>query len=228
VFVSTCKQARFCYEALRRLRPGVPLRALHGKMKQLRRLSVFYEFCEVCPLNKVMRELLPSAGQHQWLSPHLAECSRHLWRCQHWSLPCTLFAHLFRPQSGRFGAKQLSVFVQVCPQSAPGGHHPLPITPYHRNSESFRTSYMCRYLLCRSPTLSHTLQHLAGIVAFFIRTQFAVQAKSMVMFATDVAARGLDFPSVDWVLQMDCPEDAATYIHRVGRTARYVSGTTLC
>lgn len=94
VFVSTCKQARFCYEALRRLRPGVPLRALHGKMKQLRRLSVFYEFCE---------------------------------------------------------------------------------------------------------------------------------AKSMVMFATDVAARGLDFPSVDWVLQMDCPEDAATYIHRVGRTARYVS-----
>lgn len=46
----------------------------------------------------------------------------------------------------------------------------------------------------------------------------------MVMFATDVAARGLDFPSVDWVVQMDCPEDAATYIHRVGRTARYVSG----
>lgn len=48
VFVSTCKQARFCYEALRRLRPGVPLRALHGKMKQMRRLSAFYEFSEVC------------------------------------------------------------------------------------------------------------------------------------------------------------------------------------
>lgn len=44
------------------------------------------------------------------------------------------------------------------------------------------------------------------------------------MFATDIAARGLDFPSLDWVLQLDCPEDAAAYIHRVGRTARYVSG----
>lgn len=41
-----------------------------------------------------------------------------------------------------------------------------------------------------------------------------------VLFATDVAARGLDFPEVHWVVQLDCPEDATTYIHRVGRTAR--------
>ncbi|KAF8452452.1 P-loop containing nucleoside triphosphate hydrolase protein [Boletus edulis BED1] len=44
-----------------------------------------------------------------------------------------------------------------------------------------------------------------------------------VLFATDIAARGLDFPSVDWVVQADAPEDADTYIHRVGRTARYDS-----
>ncbi|RYH25717.1 DEAD/DEAH box helicase [archaeon] len=43
------------------------------------------------------------------------------------------------------------------------------------------------------------------------------------MFATDIAARGLDFPAVDWVIQVDAPEDAAMYIHRVGRTARYTS-----
>ncbi|KAG1737558.1 DEAD-domain-containing protein [Suillus paluster] len=44
-----------------------------------------------------------------------------------------------------------------------------------------------------------------------------------VLIATDIAARGLDFPSVDWVVQVDAPEDADTYIHRVGRTARYES-----
>ena len=44
-----------------------------------------------------------------------------------------------------------------------------------------------------------------------------------VLFATDIAARGLDFPSIDWVVQLDAPEDAETYIHRVGRTARYES-----
>ncbi|KAF2739965.1 DEAD-domain-containing protein [Polyplosphaeria fusca] len=46
-------------------------------------------------------------------------------------------------------------------------------------------------------------------------------SKHSCLFATDVAARGLDFPAVDFVIQVDCPEDADTYIHRVGRTARY-------
>lgn len=52
----------------------------------------------------------------------------------------------------------------------------------------------------------------------FLRKQNAV------LLATDIAARGLDFPAVNWVLQFDCPEDADTYIHRVGRTARYKEG----
>ncbi|MCJ1283290.1 ATP-dependent RNA helicase dbp4 [Xylographa opegraphella] len=53
-----------------------------------------------------------------------------------------------------------------------------------------------------------------------ITTKFAA-TKNTCLFATDVVARGLDFPAVDWVIQLDCPEDAETYIHRVGRTARY-------
>ncbi|KAJ7177877.1 ATP-dependent RNA helicase dbp-4 [Mycena filopes] len=48
-------------------------------------------------------------------------------------------------------------------------------------------------------------------------------ASHAILFATDIAARGLDFPAVDWVVQVDAPEDADTYIHRVGRTARYQS-----
>ncbi|KAJ3346085.1 ATP-dependent RNA helicase dbp4 [Kappamyces sp. JEL0680] len=49
--------------------------------------------------------------------------------------------------------------------------------------------------------------------------QFSKKSQA-VLFATDIAARGLDIPAVDWVFQVDCPDDAATYIHRVGRTAR--------
>ncbi len=51
-----------------------------------------------------------------------------------------------------------------------------------------------------------------------------LQRPHAVLFATDVAARGLDFPSVDWVVQADAPEDKEMYIHRVGRTARYTAG----
>lgn len=42
----------------------------------------------------------------------------------------------------------------------------------------------------------------------------------MVLLATDVAARGLDIPSMDHVVHYQPPRTADTYIHRSGRTGR--------
>ncbi|GAA0171369.1 RNA helicase [Lithospermum erythrorhizon] len=96
VFLSTCKQVKFVFETFKKLRPGVPLKCLHGRMKQETRMGIYAQFCE---------------------------------------------------------------------------------------------------------------------------------EKRSILFSTDVASRGLDFnKSVDWVVQVDCPENVASYIHRVGRTARYQSG----
>ncbi|MBA0625406.1 hypothetical protein Godav_010606 [Gossypium davidsonii] len=95
VFLSSCKEVKFVFEAFKKLHPGIPLKCLHGRMNQEKRLGIYSQFCE---------------------------------------------------------------------------------------SQS-------------------------------------------VLFSTDVASRGLDFnKAVDWVVQVDCPEDVASYIHRVGRTARYLSG----
>ena len=94
VFLSSCKQVKYVYECFRRIRPGTPLMALHGKVKQMKRLAIYEDF---------------------------------------------------------------------------------------------------------------------------------QQKKRAVLFATDIAARGLDFQKspLSWVVQFDCPDTPESYIHRVGRTARF-------
>lgn len=47
-----------------------------------------------------------------------------------------------------------------------------------------------------------------------------IKAETGILLCTNVAARGLDFPHVDWIVQYDPPDNPTDYIHRVGRTAR--------
>jgi ATP-dependent RNA helicase DDX55/SPB4 len=58
--------------------------------------------------------------------------------------------------------------------------------------------------------------------------QIFTERKNGCLFATDVVSRGIDFDHVDFIVQVDPPEDPDNYIHRIGRTARVNnSGTAI-
>ncbi|MEO9851763.1 MAG: DEAD/DEAH box helicase [Reichenbachiella sp.] len=44
--------------------------------------------------------------------------------------------------------------------------------------------------------------------------------KNKILIATDVSARGIDIPNVDFVVNYDLPDEPENYVHRVGRTGR--------
>ncbi|GFV87200.1 probable ATP-dependent RNA helicase pitchoune [Trichonephila clavipes] len=84
---------------------------------------------------------------------------------------------------------------------------------------------------CMSVKFHHDLLNYVNLKVSCIHGQLKQQkrtsmyfqfckAKSGILLCTDVAARGLDIPKVDWILQYDPPDDPKEYIHRVGRTAR--------
>lgn len=50
--------------------------------------------------------------------------------------------------------------------------------------------------------------------------QFKAENEKNVLVATDVAARGLDIKGVDLVVNFELPQDAESYVHRIGRTGR--------
>lgn len=55
------------------------------------------------------------------------------------------------------------------------------------------------------------------------------QQKSRILIATDVAARGLDIPHIEHVINYDLPQVAEDYIHRIGRTGRNgAEGNAMC
>ncbi len=89
-------------------------------------------------------------------------------------------------------------------------------------------------IFCRTRSeadrLGESLQAL-GYLAEVIHGDLAQSQRDRVMkrfrenqvellVATDVAARGLDIPEVSHVINYDVPNDAESYVHRIGRTGR--------
>ncbi|KAK2744207.1 ATP-dependent RNA helicase dbp7 [Onygenales sp. PD_40] len=72
-----------------------------------------------------------------------------------------------------------------------------------------------------NPVMIHKLH---GSLPQHVRTStlnaFARQTEASVLICTDVAARGLDLPNVDFVVEYDPAFSADDHLHRIGRTAR--------
>ncbi len=88
-------------------------------------------------------------------------------------------------------------------------------------------SFACQGLLvcCINTQLPHTLQVAAihGDISQVQRSKAVETFKSgsvPLLVATDVAARGLDIPDVEFVINYSFPLTAEDYVHRIGRTGR--------
>ncbi|TNN09953.1 ATP-dependent RNA helicase DDX55 isoform 4 [Schistosoma japonicum] len=69
---------------------------------------------------------------------------------------------------------------------------------------------------------SKRIQRLHGKLSkkrFNLFTKFK-ETSNGILLCTDVMARGIDVPHIDWVIQCDPPTNATEFVHRCGRTAR--------
>ncbi|KAH7040042.1 P-loop containing nucleoside triphosphate hydrolase protein [Microdochium trichocladiopsis] len=82
---------------------------------------------------------------------------------------------------------------------------------------------LSRLLSLISPKLTPLLGTLTSTTAYSARRQTLrdfTAGKLRVLVASDLVARGIDLPSLDHVINYDMPTSVASYVHRVGRTAR--------
>lgn len=77
-------------------------------------------------------------------------------------------------------------------------------------------TYLLRQLGLSAIPIHGSLSQPARMAAL---NKFKSRARN-ILVATDVAARGLDIPSVDLVINYDLPDDSKAFVHKVGRTAR--------
>ncbi|KAJ3567177.1 hypothetical protein NP233_g6540 [Leucocoprinus birnbaumii] len=85
------------------------------------------------------------------------------------------------------------------------------------------TKHHVEYLTNILTTIGYSVSHIYGSLDQQARTyqmdQFRKGATS-ILVVTDVAARGIDIPVLENVVNYDFPHGARVFVHRVGRTAR--------
>ncbi|KAI1099711.1 P-loop containing nucleoside triphosphate hydrolase protein [Jackrogersella minutella] len=82
---------------------------------------------------------------------------------------------------------------------------------------------LSRLLFLLSPALGSLTGTLASTTQYATRRrtiQSFSAGKLRILVASDLVARGIDLPSLDHVINYDVPSSVASYVHRVGRTAR--------
>lgn len=86
-----------------------------------------------------------------------------------------------------------------------------------------KTKYNAEKMAKRLRTAGHTAEGLHGDLRQTKRDKVMKNYRNKmfrILVATDIAARGLDVPHIEHVINYDLPQVAEDYIHRMGRTAR--------
>ncbi|KDR75870.1 hypothetical protein GALMADRAFT_248604 [Galerina marginata CBS 339.88] len=79
--------------------------------------------------------------------------------------------------------------------------------------------YLLNLLTATGYAVSHIYGSLDQVARSFQMDQFR-QGVTSILVVTDVAARGIDIPVLENVINYDFPQGARVFVHRVGRTAR--------
>ncbi|PPQ67308.1 hypothetical protein CVT25_005892 [Psilocybe cyanescens] len=101
--------------------------------------------------------------------------------------------------------------------------HSEQLTAPHQTLIFAATKHHVEYLLNLLTTAGYSVSHIYGSLDQAARTfqmdQFR-RGVTSILVVTDVAARGIDIPVLENVINYDFPQGARIFVHRVGRTAR--------
>lgn len=97
------------------------------------------------------------------------------------------------------------------------------VTAPHQTLVFAATKHHVEYLTNLLTTAGYAVSHIYGTLDQAARTQQMEHFRrgyTNILVVTDVAARGIDIPVLENVVNYDFPQGARVFVHRVGRTAR--------